>query len=59
MPEPDDPMERVRWWSDEASASKTARDEAVRAAVSAGHSLRAVAEAAGLSHAAIARIVKR
>lgn len=35
------------------------RDDAVRLAVSAGHPLRTVAEAAGLSHAAIARIAKR
>jgi hypothetical protein len=35
------------------------RDRRIRAAVAAGGSLRAVAEAAGLSHTAVSKIAKR
>lgn len=51
-------LEAVRYWSEEQTAAKSARDDAIRAAVAGGASLRVVAEHAGLSHSAVAKIVR-
>lgn len=51
--------ERVAWWAEEARAALANRDEAIRDWRSEGASLRTIAEAAGLTHSAIAKIVAR
>lgn len=55
----DPDLETVQRLAGRAANLKQQRDDAIRTAVVAGHPLRTVAEAAGLSHAAIARIAKR
>lgn len=59
MTESEFQLERVKSWSEKAAACTASRDLAICEAVTQGHSLRTVAHAANLSHAAIARIVKR
>ena len=49
-PAGDDPMARVRAAAADAAATKAALDDALAAAVAAGHTLREVGAAAGLSH---------
>lgn len=52
-------LAEVRATADAARTAKTARDEAIRDALAAGHSQRAVAEAAGLTQPAIGKIAHR
>jgi lambda repressor-like predicted transcriptional regulator len=54
-----DTAERVSWWAEEASAALTHRDDAIREMRAEGAALRTIAEAAGLTHSAIAKILKR
>jgi hypothetical protein len=46
-------------WAEKARRALTCRDDAIRAAVAAGTSVRATARAAGLSAPAVDRIVER
>lgn len=48
----------VRRWSQKAREATVRRNEAIRAMRAAGRPLMEIAEAAGLSHTAIAKIVK-
>lgn len=50
-------LEMVRRASARAIASSQARDDAIRAAHADGHSIRAIAEAAGLSSARVHQII--
>jgi 2-keto-3-deoxy-L-rhamnonate aldolase RhmA len=50
-------LQAVTRAADKAASALKARDEAIRKAVADGHTLRAVAEAAGLSFARIHQIV--
>ncbi len=52
------PLTAVNRAADKAASALEARDEAIRKAVADGHTLRAVAAAAGLSFARIHQIVK-
>jgi len=54
-----DPLVTVERKSAAARDALAVRDEAIRSAVAAGLSLRVVAEAAGLSHAGVAKIAAR
>jgi hypothetical protein len=49
----------VARWAQRAREATSRRDEAIRAAREAGVPLRRVAEAAGLSHTAVAKIAAR
>jgi len=53
------PLEAVAYWSAEATAATTARNEAIVTAREAGASLRTIAAAAELSHNAVAKILAR
>ena len=55
----DDALRAVRAWTKKANAGRAGQHDAIRAAIEAGYSLRQVAEAAGLSHVGVAKIVKR
>lgn len=50
---------QVRTAAEKERRARSLRDQSIRAAHAAGHSLREIAEAAGLSHSAIAKIVAR
>lgn len=52
-------LDDVRRHADTARAETTARDEAIRRARAAGHTLRAIAEAAGITHVGVAKILRR
>lgn len=52
-------QQQVASWAKKAREATTARDEAIRAMRDEGASLRAIAEAARLSHTAIANILAR
>lgn len=56
---PPDPLARVRRAARKAAHAHQERDEAIRAAVEAGHSLRAVADAAGLTNPRVHQIVRK
>lgn len=56
---PSQTVEAVTRWSEEARAATVARNEAIRNMRDAGASLRQIAEAAGLSHGAVAKILAR
>lgn len=49
----------VRRWATKAREATQRRDEAIRQASAEGASLRTIAEAAGLSHTAIAKILAK
>lgn len=51
--------QRVERCAHEAKAWTAMRDEAIRQMRKEGASLRAIAERAGITHAAVARILKR
>jgi len=51
-------LQRVTRAAEKAARSRLERDEAIRQAIQAGETLRAVAEAAGLSHTQIRRLVQ-
>lgn len=52
-------LDQLRQAAQAASVARQERDEAIRAAITGGASLRAVATAAGLSVAGVARIRDR
>lgn len=52
-------LKEAAYWADKARAATTNRDEAIRRARDEGASLRVIAEAAGLTHTAIAKILAR
>jgi len=54
-----DPLEAVRTAAANAASSRSSLDQAIAEAHKAGHSLRAIAEAAGLSHEQIRKIVTK
>lgn len=54
-----DLLAAVTYWADLTAHAATERDRAIVAAVATGHSQRAVARAAGLSHPAIAKVIAR
>lgn len=54
-----DQLAAVRQWARKADEARAARNMAIAAAVGSGLSLRTVADAAGLSHAAVAKIAAR
>jgi hypothetical protein len=54
-----DPLAAVAHWAAQAAVATDSRNEAIRSAHAAGLSLRAIAGAASLSHAAVAKIVHR
>lgn len=49
----------VARWADAMTEAIAERNRTIRNAVAAGHSLRAVARAAGLTHPAVAKIIER
>ena len=51
--------QQVASWAKKAREATTRRDEAIRQMHDEGASLRAIAEAASLSHTAIAKILRR
>jgi len=51
--------QRVAAWAGKARVATAMRDEAIRQMSAEGASLRAVGVAAGLTHAGVARILKR
>lgn len=53
-----DPAEQLAWWADEARAATAMRNDWIRAMREAGTSLRQIAEAAGMSPAGVAKILK-
>ena len=55
----DEDLNRVREWSESVTASTTERNEAIRDARKAGHSWRAIADAAYLSVEGVRRIAAR
>ena len=50
---------RVATWAGKARVATAKRDEAIRQMAAEGASLRAVGAAAGLTHAGVAKILKR
>lgn len=54
-----DPLERVRRAADEAVSALKERDRAMLEARQNGESLRAIAEAAGMSHEQVRRLLSR
>lgn len=58
MTEPTD-LEEAAYWAEEAAAAVRARDESIRRAREGGATLRAIADAAGLSHTQVANILKK
>lgn len=52
-------LDEVRRHAAAARRETEARDEAIRAARAAGFTLRAIAEAAGLTHTGVQRVVRR
>ena len=54
-----DPLLRVSRAAENAAKARTELEEAVVEAQGAGHSLRAIAELAGLSHEAVRQILHR
>jgi hypothetical protein len=59
MPRRVDHLSKVTRSADAYARARDARDETIRAAVAAGHSMRSVAEAAGISHTEVRRILAR
>lgn len=53
------PAKAVANWAEKARAATRRRDEAIRQMRAGGASLRAIGEAAGLSHTAVANILNR
>lgn len=53
-----DPLQRVRWAKRRREAAEDEWREEIRRAVAAGHSLRQVGEAAGLSHVRVLQITR-
>lgn len=54
----DEDLNDVREWSESVTASTTERNESIQRARDAGHSLRAIADAAYLSVEGVRRILK-
>lgn len=54
-----DPLKSVARYADAARTATERRDEAIAEARAAGMTLRAIGEAAGLSHVAVDKIVAR
>lgn len=52
-------LANARDYADQARSAMATRDRWVRKAHENGHSLRTIAEAVGLTHAGVAKIVKR
>lgn len=52
-------LERLSWWAEEAMSALGERNNVIREAAADGYPLRTIAKAAGLSHTAIAKILKR
>lgn len=57
--QPDSWPKKVQHFANEARAWTSMRDEAIRQMRGEGASLRTIAEAAGLTHTAIAKILSR
>lgn len=53
------PAAEVRRWADKARAATEKRDDAIRAMRAEGATLRDIAAAAGMTHAGVARVLKR
>ena len=53
------PLGDISRWADAMSEAIAERNRAIRSAVAAGHSQRAVARAAGLTHPAVAKILAK
>lgn len=53
------PTAKVRLWADKARLATIERDAAIAAMHAEGATLRAIGDAAGLSHTAVAKIVAR
>jgi hypothetical protein len=55
----EDPAAGVSYWADKAREATVQRDEAIHRMRAEGSTLRAIAEAAGLTHTAVAKILGR
>ena len=56
---PDEWSKRVSYWAEEARVATICRDEAIRQMRAEGASLRTIAQAAGLTHMAISKILAK